>query len=86
MVGRYAGRALLSGEGLDVFVCSLVTVYVDLGGDAMEFGHGGLALCGRAASSERRSRLVGGLVMDRIVLLYHLVIQWCVVMRLHNTM
>ena len=43
-----------------MFVCSLVTVYVDWYGDAMEFGHGGLALCGRAASSERRSRLVGG--------------------------
>ena len=40
--------------------CSMVTVYVDWYGDAMEFGHGGLALCVRAASSERRSRLVGG--------------------------
>ena len=33
-----------------MFVCSLVTVYVDWYGDAMKFGHGGLALCVRAAS------------------------------------
>jgi len=59
-----------------VFVCSLVTVYVDWGGDAMEFGHGGLALYVRAASSERRSRLVGCVGHGWLCCYYRLGIQW----------